>query len=175
MLVADPSSDAETKPWLNKRLEFISTYGQTSHPQSQQKRVFNEPERIMRASLILYVSFEAVRLPLTFRPLQQVDLQNRLGRGLSSSDQQPHHWPRLFQGLHCPAVHHFRHVHIVHAQHAVVHPGEGRILEPFPVHNFEQEARKESILRVIRNLQSTPKSTPYDHFLCIFQSLVLLQ
>lgn len=61
---------------------------------------------------------------LTFGPFQQVDLQNCLRWGLPSSDQQPHHWPRLLQGLHCSAVNHLRHVHIIHTQHAVIHPVE---------------------------------------------------
>lgn len=67
---------------------------------------------------------------LTFWPFKKVDLQNCFGRGLPSSDQQPHHWPRLLQGLHCSAVNHFRHVHIVHTQHTVVYPGEEKILTP---------------------------------------------
>lgn len=134
------------------------------------KRVFNEPEHIMRASPILQVSFEAVRLPLTFWPFQQVDLQNRLGRGLSSSDQQPHHWPRLFQGLHCPAVHHFRHVHIVHTQHAVVHPGEERILEPIPctISSKRQEKKASSVSSEIFKVH---KKALHTTIFCAFFSL----
>lgn len=60
------------------------------------KYVFDKPKCIMGTSRILHVFAEVVRVPLTFRPFQQVDLQNRLGRGLSSSNQQPHHWPCLF-------------------------------------------------------------------------------
>lgn len=62
---------------------------------------------------------------LTFGPFQQVDLQDRLGWRLPPSDQQPHHWPRLLQGLHRPTVNHLGHVHFVHPQHAVVHAAEG--------------------------------------------------
>lgn len=65
-------------------------------------------------------------ISLTFGPFQQVDLQNRLRWGLPPSDQQPHHWPRLLQGFHRPAVNHLGHVHVVHAEHAVIHPMEGK-------------------------------------------------
>ena len=68
---------------------------------------------------------EPVRGPLTFGPLQQVNLQDGLGRGLAPPHQEPHHGARLLQGLHRPAVHHLRHVHLVDPQHAVVHPEGG--------------------------------------------------
>lgn len=67
-------------------------------------------------------------MSLTFWPFQQVDLQNCLGWGLPSSDQQPHHWTRLLQGFYRSAVNHLRHVHIVHTQHTVIHPVEGKVL-----------------------------------------------
>lgn len=65
---------------------------------------------------------------LTFGPFQQVDLQNCLGWGLPPSDQQPHHWSRLLEGLHRSAVNHLGHVHIVYTQHAVIHPADGKVL-----------------------------------------------
>lgn len=61
---------------------------------------------------------------LTFGPFKQVNLQNGLRWGLPPSDQQPNHWPRLLQGLHCPAMNHLRHIHVIHTQHTVIHAAE---------------------------------------------------
>lgn len=69
-----------------------------------------------------------VYISLTFWPFKQVDFQNRLGWGLPPSNQQPHHWACLLQGLHRPAVNHLRHIHVIHTQHAVIYPVEGKVL-----------------------------------------------
>lgn len=83
---------------------------------------------IMKKTTCIFPSCDKWDVSLTFGPFQQVDLQNRLGRGLSPSDQQPHHWPRFLQGFYRPAVNHLRHIHIVHTQHTVIHPAEEKYI-----------------------------------------------
>ncbi len=142
----------------------------------------------------LYMSipvFDKRDVSLTFGPFQQVDLQNCLRWCLPPSDQQPHNWPRLLQGLHCPAVNHLRHVHIVHTQHTVIHSVDRKVRTHITTAAWSTRnsnsvircrggaGRDHAMANVIRILRSTWKSSPYHNFcmlrLWFFQWIITLR